>query len=61
MADQNDKRDREAAAEADRTKRVADNAGTGNTPHGQDDPQHGATNTPMTPGRNQTGGKAGKP
>ena len=60
MADQNDKRDREAAAEADRTKRAVDNMSTGNTPHGTDDPQHGAT-TPMTPGVNQTGGKAGKP
>ena len=61
MAGQNDKRDREAAAEADRTKRQVDNMGLGNTPHGADDPQHGATNTPMTPGPNQTGGKGGKP
>jgi len=61
MADQNDKRDREAAAEADRTKRQVENMGTGNTPHGKDDPQHGQTVTPMTPGVNQTGGKGGKP
>jgi len=61
MADHKDKRDREAAAEAERTKRQVDNMGTGNTPHGQDDPQHGATQSPMMPGPNQTGGKGGRP
>lgn len=50
----------DAAAEADRTKRAVDNMATGNTPHGADDPQHGAGN-PMMPDANQTGGRGGKP